>query len=132
MLDLLITFWSWLLAGHVGLGLMDYLLVALWGLLGAATTMVSLNPVVNLPSITKDGDLEPGALGTLLVGVLAALLLAHAPVVSFLAGFLAPAVVPALLNEAIPMVLALLLRALKPFVESRLPKGSDGAEEDKS
>ena len=90
-----------LAAGHAGLTAVDYLWNALFGAIGAATAyLADTNGEVFLPRYDREQhSVELGALGRVLVGAGAGTLVGYSGYVPFVAGVVAPTLLPLLIDK---------------------------------
>ena len=90
-----------LAAGHQQLTLFDYLYNALAGAIGALTAYIAANEgEVFLPRYdAEQHSVELGALGRALVGAGAGVIVGYSGFVPFVAGIIAPAVLPFLIDK---------------------------------
>jgi len=90
-----------LAAGHSGLTAIDYVWNAVFGAIGAATAyLADTNGEVFLPRYDKEQhSIELGALGRVLVGAGAGTLVGYSGYVPFIAGVVAPTLLPALIDK---------------------------------
>ena len=90
-----------LAAGHQQLTLIDYLYNALAGAIGALTAYIAANEgEVFLPRYdAEQHSVELGALGRVLVGAGAGMLVGYSGYVPFIAGVVAPTLLPALIDK---------------------------------
>jgi len=90
-----------LAAGHAGLTATDYLWNAVFGSIGAATAyLADTNGEVLLPRYdAEQHSVELGALGRVLVGAGAGVLVGYSGYVPFIAGVVAPTLLPALIDK---------------------------------
>jgi len=90
-----------LAAGHAGLTATDYLWNAVFGAVGAATAyLADKEGVVLLPRYdAEQHSVELGALGRVLVGAGAGTLVGYSGYVPFIAGVVAPTLLPALIDK---------------------------------
>jgi len=90
-----------LAAGHAGLTAIDYLWNAIFGAIGAATAyLADTNGEVFLPRYDKEQhSVELGALGRVLVGAGAGVLVGYSGYIPFIAGVVAPTLLPALIDK---------------------------------
>jgi len=90
-----------LAAGHNGLTALDYAWNALFGAIGAATAyLADTNGEVFLPRYdAEQHSVELGALGRVLVGAGAGTLVGYSGYVPFVAGVVAPTLLPALIDK---------------------------------
>ena len=114
----------WLLSGH-DLTWWQYLVNALFALVGAATSGLAINPKFKLPSYDK-GELDLGFVRLLLVGTLAGLALGHSPPIPFFAGMFAPVVLPLILEKFIPALLTTLQPLVLTLAETLASKKKGG------
>jgi len=97
----IIEIFQLLAAGHVGLTATDYLWNAAFGAIGAATAyLADTNGEVFLPRYdAEQHSIELGALGRVLVGAGAGVLVGYSGYVPFVAGVVAPTLLPALIDK---------------------------------
>jgi len=97
----LIDIVQFLFAGHQHLTFVDYLLNALAGAVGALTAYLASNEgEVFLPRYDEDEhSIELGALGRVLVGAGAGVIVGYSGFVPFAAGIIAPVLLPLFLDE---------------------------------
>jgi len=90
-----------LAAGHTGLTAIDYLWNALFGAIGAATAYLADNEgEVILPRYdAEQHSVELGALGRVLVGAGAGVLVGYSGYIPFVAGVVAPTLLPILIDK---------------------------------
>ena len=90
-----------LAAGHSGLTAIDYLWNALFGAIGAATAYLADNEgEVFLPRYdAEQHSVELGALGRVLVGAGAGVLVGYSGYIPFVAGVVAPTLLPILIDK---------------------------------
>jgi len=90
-----------LAAGHAGLTATDYLWNAVFGAIGAATAyLADTNGEVFLPRYDREQhSVELGALGRVLVGAGAGVLVGYSGYVPFIAGVVAPTLLPLLIDK---------------------------------
>jgi len=90
-----------LAAGHSGLTAIDYLWNALFGAIGAATAyLADTNGEVFLPRYdAEQHSVELGALGRVLVGAGAGVLVGYSGYIPFVAGVVAPTLLPILIDK---------------------------------
>jgi hypothetical protein len=90
-----------LAAGHAGLTATDYLWNAVFGAVGAATAyLADKEGVVLLPRYdAEQHSVELGALGRVLVGAGAGVLVGYSGYIPFVAGVVAPTLLPALIDK---------------------------------
>ena len=90
-----------LAAGHSGLTAIDYLWNALFGAIGAATAYLADNEgEVILPRYdAEQHSVELGALGRVLVGAGAGVLVGYSGYIPFIAGVVAPTLLPLLIDK---------------------------------
>ena len=90
-----------LAAGHAGLTAADYLWNAVFGAIGAATAyLADTEGEVFLPRYdAEQHSVELGALGRVLVGAGAGVIVGYSGFVPFVAGIIAPAVLPFLIDK---------------------------------
>jgi len=90
-----------LAAGHAGLTATDYLWNALFGAIGAATAyLADTNGEVFLPRYdAEQHSIELGALGRVLVGAGAGMLVGYSGYIPFIAGVVAPTLLPVLVDK---------------------------------
>jgi len=90
-----------LAAGHVGLSARDYLWNAIFGAIGATTAyLADKEGEVLLPRYDKEQhSVELGALGRVLVGAGAGVLVGYSGYIPFVAGVVAPTLLPALIDK---------------------------------
>jgi len=90
-----------LAAGHAGLTAVDYIWNAVFGAIGAATAyLADTNGEVFLPRYdAEQHSIELGALGRVLVGAGAGTLVGYSGYVPFVAGVVAPTLLPALIDK---------------------------------
>jgi len=90
-----------LAAGHNGLTAADYLWNALFGAIGAATAyLADTNGEVFLPRYDREQhSVELGALGRVLVGAGAGVLVGYSGYIPFVAGVVAPTLLPVLVDK---------------------------------
>lgn len=101
---------QWLLEGH-DLTWGSYLVNALFALLGAATCGFATNPKLQLPSRDHD-EVDLGFLRILLIGTISGIAIGHKSPVPFIAGLVAPILLPVILKKLIPAIVG----ALQPVV----------------
>jgi len=89
-----------LAAGHTGLTALDYVWNAVFGAIGAATAyLADTEGEVFLPRYdAEQHSIELGALGRVLVGAGAGVLVGYSGYVPFLAGVVAPTLLPVLVD----------------------------------
>lgn len=133
-MEILTAVWLWLLDGHTGLLLKDYVLNAVFAAMGASVTVFASNPRIKMPRYA-DGEWEPGALGMYVIGISTATAIGHRIPVPFIAGMLAPILVPTLLKNTVPTLLDIGLKVLNPWlaasVEAAAEKRRSQGEKDK-
>jgi len=90
-----------LAAGHAGLTAVDYVWNAVFGAIGAATAyLADTNGEVFLPRYdAEQHSVELGALGRVLVGAGAGTLVGYSGYVPFVAGVVAPTLLPLLIDK---------------------------------
>jgi len=90
-----------LAAGHAGLTAIDYLWNAVFGAIGAATAyLADTNGEVFLPRYDQEQhSVELGALGRVLVGAGAGVLVGYSGYIPFIAGVVAPTLLPTLIDK---------------------------------
>jgi len=90
-----------LAAGHAGLTALDYLWNAVFGAIGAATAyLADTNGEVFLPRYDREqNSIELGALGRVLVGAGAGVLVGYSGYIPFIAGVVAPTLLPVLIDK---------------------------------
>ena len=90
-----------LAAGHAGLTALDYIWNAVFGAIGAATAyLADTNGEVILPRYDKEQhSIELGALGRVLVGAGAGVLVGYSGYIPFIAGVVAPTLLPVLIDK---------------------------------
>ena len=90
-----------LAAGHNGLTAIDYVWNAAFGAIGAATAyLADTNGEVFLPRYDREQhSVELGALGRVLVGAGAGVLVGYSGYVPFIAGVVAPTLLPLLIDK---------------------------------
>ena len=90
-----------LAVGHAGLTALDYVWNAVFGAIGAATAYLADNEgVVLLPHYDAEHySLELGALGRVLVGAGAGVLVGYSGYIPFIAGVVAPTLLPLLIDK---------------------------------
>jgi hypothetical protein len=90
-----------LAAGHNGLTAVDYVWNALFGAIGAATAyLADTNGEVFLPRYDREQhSVELGALGRVLVGAGAGTLVGYSGYIPFIAGVVAPTLLPVLVDK---------------------------------
>jgi len=90
-----------LAAGHAGLTAADYLWNAVFGAIGAATAyLADTNGEVFLPRYdAEQHSIELGALGRVLVGAGAGVLVGYSGYIPFIAGVVAPTLLPLLIDK---------------------------------
>ena len=90
-----------LAAGHAGLTAVDYVWNAIFGAIGAATAyLADKEGVVLLPRYDKEQhSVELGALGRVLVGAGAGTLVGYSGYIPFIAGVVAPTLLPVLVDK---------------------------------
>ena len=90
-----------LAAGHSGLTALDYVWNAVFGAIGAATAyLADTNGEVFLPRYDKEQhSIELGALGRVLVGAGAGTLVGYSGYIPFIAGVVAPTLLPLLIDK---------------------------------
>ena len=90
-----------LAAGHNGLTAVDYVWNAIFGAIGAATAyLADKEGVVLLPRYDKEQhSVELGALGRVLVGAGAGTLVGYSGYIPFIAGVVAPTLLPVLVDK---------------------------------
>ena len=90
-----------LAAGHNGLTAIDYVWNAVFGAIGAATAyLADTNGEVFLPRYDREQhSVELGALGRVLVGAGAGVLVGYSGYVPFIAGVVAPTLLPLLIDK---------------------------------
>jgi len=95
-----------LAAGHNGLTTLDYAWNALFGAIGAATAYLADNEgEVILPRYdAEQHSIELGALGRVLVGAGAGTLVGYSGYVPFIAGVVAPTLLPILIDKVTAFV----------------------------
>jgi len=97
----IIEIFQLLAAGHVGLSARDYLWNAIFGAIGAATAyLADTNGEVFLPRYDREQhSVELGALGRVLVGAGAGTLVGYSGYIPFIAGVVAPTLLPLLIDK---------------------------------
>ena len=97
----IIEIFQLLAAGHVGLTATDYLWNAVFGAIGAATAyLADTNGEVFLPRYdAEQHSIELGALGRVLVGAGAGVLVGYSGYIPFVAGVVAPTLLPILIDK---------------------------------
>jgi len=97
----IIEIFQLLAAGHSGLTALDYVWNAVFGAIGAATAyLADTNGEVFLPRYDKEQhSIELGALGRVLVGAGAGTLVGYSGYVPFVAGVVAPTLLPLLIDK---------------------------------
>jgi len=97
----IIEIFQLLAAGHSGLTAVDYVWNALFGAIGAATAyLADTNGEVILPRYDAvDNSIELGALGRVLVGAGAGVLVGYSGYIPFIAGVVAPTLLPVLIDK---------------------------------
>jgi hypothetical protein len=92
---------QFLAAGHQQLTLIDYFYNALAGAIGAITAYIAANEgEVFLPRYDEEEhSIELGALGRVLVGAGAGIIVGYSGFVPFAAGIIAPAILPFLIDK---------------------------------
>jgi len=97
----IIDIFQLLAAGHQQLTLIDYLYNALAGAIGAITAYIAANEgEVFLPRYdAEQHSIELGALGRVLVGAGAGVIVGYSGFVPFAAGIIAPAILPFFLDK---------------------------------
>ena len=97
----IIEIFQLLAAGHAGLTATDYLWNAVFGAIGAATAyLADTNGEVFLPRYDREQhSVELGALGRVLVGAGAGVLVGYSGYVPFIAGVVAPTLLPLLIDK---------------------------------
>ena len=95
-----------LAAGHAGLTAADYLWNAVFGAIGAATAYLADNEgEVILPRYdAEQHSIELGALGRVLVGAGAGVLVGYSGYIPFIAGVVAPTLLPILIDKVTAFV----------------------------
>jgi hypothetical protein len=90
-----------LAAGHAGLTATDYLWNAVFGAIGAATAYLADNEgEVILPRYdAEQHSIELGALGRVLTGAGAGVLVGYSGYIPFIAGVVAPTLLPLLIDK---------------------------------
>ena len=90
-----------LAAGHAGLTAVDYVWNAVFGAIGAATAyLADTNGEVFLPRYdAEQHSVELGALGRILVGAGAGTLVGYSGYIPFIAGVVAPTLLPLLIDK---------------------------------
>ena len=90
-----------LAAGHAGLTAIDYLWNAAFGAIGATTAyLADTNGEVFLPRYdAEQHSIELGALGRVLVGAGAGTLVGYSGYIPFIAGVVAPTLLPVLIDK---------------------------------
>ena len=90
-----------LAAGHTGLSALDYVWNALFGAIGAATAyLADTEGEVLLPRYdARSNSVELGALGRVLVGAGAGVLVGYSGYIPFIAGVVAPTLLPVLVDK---------------------------------
>jgi hypothetical protein len=90
-----------LAAGHAGLTAIDYLWNAVFGAIGAATAhLADTEGEVFLPRYDREQhSVELGALGRVLVGAGAGVLVGYSGYIPFIAGVVAPTLLPTLIDK---------------------------------
>ena len=102
----IIEIFQLLAAGHNGLTALDYAWNALFGAIGAATAYLADNEgEVFLPRYdAEQHSIELGALGRVLVGAGAGTLVGYSGYVPFIAGVVAPTLLPILIDKVTAFV----------------------------
>ena len=116
---------QWLLSGH-NLTWGDYLINALFALLGAATCGFAINPKVQLPS-RDDDELDLGFLRVLLIGTISGIAIGHKAPIPFISGLVTPILLPVVLKKLLPAALAVFQPVVLGFLSAL-----GGRKEDKS
>jgi len=95
-----------LAAGHNGLTAVDYIWNAVFGAIGAATAYLADNEgEVILPRYdAEQHSVELGALGRVLVGAGAGVLVGYSGYIPFVAGVVAPTLLPILIDKVTAFV----------------------------
>jgi len=95
-----------LAAGHNGLTAVDYIWNAVFGAIGAATAyLADTNGEVFLPRYdAEQHSVELGALGRVLTGAGAGVLVGYSGYVPFVAGVVAPTLMPILIDKVTAFV----------------------------
>jgi hypothetical protein len=90
-----------LAAGHAGLTALDYIWNAVFGAIGAATAyLADTEGEVFLPRYDREQhSIELGALGRVLIGAGAGVLVGYSGYIPFIAGVVAPTLLPALVDK---------------------------------
>jgi len=90
-----------LAAGHTGLTALDYVWTAIFGAIGAATAyLADTNGEVFLPRYDREQhSVELGALGRVLTGAGAGVLVGYSGYIPFIAGVVAPTLLPVLVDK---------------------------------
>lgn len=117
---------EWFLTGH-DLSWTDYLINALFALLGAATCGFAINPKVQLPSRAKD-ELDLGFLRVLLIGTISGIAIGHKAPIPFVSGLVAPILLPVVLKKLLPTVLTALQPVAVTFLSALGGKKEDKVE----
>jgi len=88
-------------AGHSGLTALDYVWNAVFGAIGAATAYLADNEgAVLLPRYDRERhSVELGALGRVLTGAGAGVLVGYSGYIPFIAGVVAPTLLPVLVDK---------------------------------
>jgi hypothetical protein len=96
----IIEIFQLLAAGHIGLTALDYVWNAICGAIGAATAYLADNEGVALPHYDAEHHcVELGALGRVLVGAGAGVLVGYSGYIPFVAGVVAPTLLPMLIDK---------------------------------
>jgi hypothetical protein len=100
-MEIVIEVLQFLAAGHQHLTALDYLLNAVAGAVGALTAYLADNEgEVFLPRYDREHhSVELGALGRVLIGAGAGMIVGYSGFVPFAAGIIAPAILPFALDE---------------------------------
>lgn len=89
--------YRFLMAGHHGLTIRDYAILALAGLVGAMIYVLAFDDEATLPA-RRNGTIRLGVIGDLVLGMLCGVAVGRGVAASILAGFLGPLVVPILVK----------------------------------
>jgi hypothetical protein len=95
-----------LAAGHAGLTALDYIWNAIFGAIGAATAyLADTEGEVFLPRYDQEQhSIELGALGRVLIGAGAGVLTGYSGYIPFIAGVVAPTLLPVLVDKVAEFV----------------------------
>lgn len=102
-MEIIVELLQFFAAGHQGLTALDYLFNALAGAIGALTAYLADNEgEVFLPRYdAEQHSVELGALGRALIGAGAGMIVGYSGFIPFLAGIIAPALLPYALDKLI-------------------------------